>query len=105
MTVNTERITAAWRSALAAVFALAVALAPVLAFAQGSPGGGGGGGTGSGGAPSAPMGGTGGPGGPPGGPGGGGGGGGSGLAWIVVILAIAVAIWLFTRRRGGRVNR
>jgi hypothetical protein len=94
-----DRLLAAWRRIAAALFAVAVAAVPVLAFAQGQPGGGaGGGGTGSS-APGGP------PGRPPGGQPGGGGGGGTGLAWIVVILAIAVAIWLFTRRRGGRVNR
>ncbi len=63
----------------AAALALAALLAPALTFAQGAGGGAGGptqgGSTGSGGRLF--------------------------LAWIVVILAIAVVIWLFTRRRGG----
>ena len=70
------RLAAGWRRAIATLFALAVAAAPIAALAQAGGGG---------------------PGGPP--PSGGGGGRG-GVAWIVVILAIAVAIWLFTRRRG-----
>jgi len=84
---------------VAALFAIAAFVVPVLAFAQG--GGGTGGGTGSG---SSPGGGT--PPGPAGGPGTTGDtGGGRGLAWIVVLLAIAVAIWLFTRRRTGQIRR
>ena len=103
---STERhwIVAARGRIAAGLFAAAVAASvvwvPALALAQGQPGGAGGGGTGSSAPGSAPA------GGPAGGSSGGGGGsGGSGLAWIIVILAIAVAIWLFTRRRGGRVNR
>jgi hypothetical protein len=92
----TVGLRAGWQRLVAAVFAAALALGPVIALAQ--AGGGGGGGTGSS-APGSPPPGGGGP--PPGG----GGGGGSGLAWVIVILAIAVAIWLFTRRRGGPAHR
>jgi hypothetical protein len=86
-----ERLASAWRRVLAMVFAAALLVAPVLAFAQGTGSGGGApGGTPSSGAPGGPS---------------DGGGGGGGFGWIVVLLAIAVAIWLFTRRRGGQAHR
>jgi hypothetical protein len=87
-----ERTSAAWQRLVALIFCASIALLPVLALAQGTPPGQGGTGSGS----SQPM-------ETPGGhaPRGEG----SGIAWIVAILAIAVIIWLFTRRRGGRVNR
>jgi len=91
----TSRLWMTWQRVIAAVFALAAMATPLVALAQGD------GGTGSG---------AGGP--PPGGgpmnpPAGGGGGaeGGRSLAWIVVILAIAIAVYLFTRRRGRTAPR
>jgi hypothetical protein len=102
---RSERLWMLWQRVFAAVFVLAIAATPILAIAQGAgrEGGGAGGGTGSGGPP---PGGTG-AGGPGGGAPGGDGGGGRGLAWIAIILAIAVVIYLFTRRRGraGTVQR
>lgn len=97
--VSFEKLAAGWQRVVALVFAIAVVAAPVIAFAQG--GGGGGGGTGGGGTGGGT--GSGSPGGAP--PAGTDGGGGRGLAWVVVLLAIAVAIWLFTRRRTGQVRR
>jgi hypothetical protein len=102
---RSERLWMLWQRVVAAAFVLAIAATPILAIAQGAgrEGGGAGGGTGSGGPP---PGGTG-AGGPAGGAPGGEGGGGRGLAWIAIILAIAVVIYLFTRRRGraGTVQR
>lgn len=79
----------------AAVFALAVASTPVLAFAQAGGTGGPGGAPARGGGP-----------GPGGGPGGAadGGGGGRGLGWIVVLLAIAAVIYFLSRRRRGPIG-
>jgi hypothetical protein len=93
-----EKLAVGWQRVVALVFAIAVMAAPVLAFAQGGGGGGGTGGGGTGGGT-----GSGSPGGAP--PAGTTDGGGRGFAWVVVLLAIAVAIWLFTRRRTGQVRR
>jgi hypothetical protein len=89
---RSERFFAAWQRLVALAFVLAAAATPILAVAQGQ---GGSGGTGSAGGPAG------------GGTGAGGGdSGGSGLAWIVVILAIAAVVYLFTRRRQrGSVTR
>ena len=88
-----ERWTAGWRRLIALAFAFAVFATPIVAFAQGAGNGGtGSGGTGSGSAPGGPPAQT-------------TDGGGRGLAWVVVLLAIAVAIWLFTRWRSGHAHR
>jgi hypothetical protein len=92
---TSEQLWRTWQRVVAAVFALAVIAGPVLAFAQGAGDRGGGTGSAAGGPP---PGGTG-----AGTPGGTGGeaSGGRGLAWIAIILAIAVVVYLFTRRRRG----
>jgi hypothetical protein len=99
MRTRSEQFRESWQRIVASLFALAVMATPVLAWAQGGgTGGGGGGGTGSG-AGTPPPGGTTGGGAPAGDEGG------RGLAWIAVILAIAIVVYLFTRRRRGTVER
>lgn len=86
--MGSGRLAAAWQRLLAAAFAFAAVALPALAWAQGT----GGSSTGPGAPPSNP---------PAGAPREGGG----GLAWLVVLLAIGVAIWLYTRRRTRHAHR